>query len=313
MKDLTAYQDKFSEKGKQILESALGESRRRNQHFIAPEHLLSALINNDYDLFDSTMKSLSIDSKKVISAVEKRLENSLTHEGFGFRISPDTTEIFKLSMDRARSQGRQVIDSEDIISVFLTVKKDLFDDILQNPENPFEFFKRNQRDATQSQFMQKLNLANQDYLEAKQKEWLAFHEEQKKFLSNISWEAVIKNNKLISDLTALGGGGGSGDGGGGAFGDNIRYNQHSSTSYFYQVNDIDDKQLEAIISSLKIDVENCLMQNQFKITKTQSFALDFTFEYEKENLTGKIKISGEITPHYFQLSVNNSETSIRKA
>lgn len=40
MENLDPYLDKFDESGKRVLESSLGETRRREQHFISPEHIL---------------------------------------------------------------------------------------------------------------------------------------------------------------------------------------------------------------------------------------------------------------------------------
>lgn len=135
MQDLEAYLDKFSDSGKRILESSLNESRKRQQNFISPEHILYALIIEETELFESEMGRISLNPTEIRSAVEKILENSRRHIGQGFRIAPDSTEIFKFSMDRARSQGRRLIDAEDIILTFLTVKKDFFDDIWQNFES----------------------------------------------------------------------------------------------------------------------------------------------------------------------------------
>ncbi len=313
MEDLEAYQDKFSESGKRILEFALTNARKRQQHFISPEHILYALIIEESELFESTMKRNSIDSETVRLAIEKRLENSPIHNGFGFRIAPDTTEIFKFSMDRARSQGRRIIDSEDIISVFLTVKKDLFDDILQNSESLNELFKRNRINPNFLRNPQSPKSQEQIKFEAKQLEgWQQFHEEQKKFLSKFSLEELVKNNRFLLNLTALGRVGDSG-GGGGIIGDEIRYTQHSSLSFSYKLeNEVGFKQDE-IIASLKKDVENCLKQNLLKITKSDfSSSSSFLVEYEGESLTGQIKIAVKITRDYYQLSVNQNEMSIRK-
>ena len=43
MIDLGAYKDKFSDSGQRILEHALNESRRRDQNYVAVEHILKAL------------------------------------------------------------------------------------------------------------------------------------------------------------------------------------------------------------------------------------------------------------------------------
>jgi ATP-dependent Clp protease ATP-binding subunit ClpC len=132
MTDLDAYKDKFSESGKRILDGALQESRRRDQNFISIEHILNALAEEETELFNSTMRDLSVDPRSVRLSVEKRLENSRQHTGKGFRIAPETTELFKRSMDRARSQGRRIIDASDIFYVLTTDERSLLNDILQN-------------------------------------------------------------------------------------------------------------------------------------------------------------------------------------
>ncbi len=60
MIDLGAYKDKFSDSGRRILESALEESRRRDQNFVAVEHILYALANEEADLFNGTMRDLRL-------------------------------------------------------------------------------------------------------------------------------------------------------------------------------------------------------------------------------------------------------------
>ncbi len=132
MTDLEAYKDKFSESGKRVLENALNESRRRDQNFVSIEHILYALADEEVQLFNDTMRDLSVDPRTVRLSVEKRLENSRQHIGKGFRIAPETTELFKRSMDRARSQGRRVIEASDIFYVQTTDERSLLNDILHN-------------------------------------------------------------------------------------------------------------------------------------------------------------------------------------
>lgn len=132
MTDLEAYKDKFSESGKRVLENALNESRRRDQNFVSIEHILFALAEEEIELFNATMRDLSVDPRSVRLSVEKRLENSRQHIGKGFRIAPETTELFKRSMDRARSQGRRVIEASDIFYVQASDERSLLNDILQN-------------------------------------------------------------------------------------------------------------------------------------------------------------------------------------
>lgn len=117
MADLEAYKDKFGESGQRVLQNALGESRRRDQNYIAVEHIISGLAKEEPDLFNSTIRSLALDPILVTRAIDKRLDNTRQHVGKGFKIAPDTTDLFKRAMERARSRGRKTIESTDIFDV----------------------------------------------------------------------------------------------------------------------------------------------------------------------------------------------------
>src|SRR3989449_2483231 len=132
MVDLGSYKDKFGESGQRILEHALSESRQRDQNFVSVEHILEALMHEEPDMFNSAMRELSLDPIVVKIAIDKRLATSRQqHVGKGFRISPDTTDLFKRAMERARAQGRNTIEATDIFSA-LTNHDSLFIEVLQS-------------------------------------------------------------------------------------------------------------------------------------------------------------------------------------
>src|SRR5690242_17088318 len=132
MVDLGSYKDKFGDSGQRILEHALNESRRRDQNFVSVEHILQALTMEEPDMFNSAMRELSLDPVVVKMAIEKRLTNSRQqHVGKGFRIGPDTTDLFKRAMERARTQGRKTIEATDIFEA-LSSDNGLFVDVLRN-------------------------------------------------------------------------------------------------------------------------------------------------------------------------------------
>ncbi len=138
MVDLGSYKDKFGDSGQRILEYALNESRRRDQNFVSVEHILQALTVQEPDMFNSAMRELSLDPIVVKMAIEKRLGSSRQqHVGKGFRIGPDTTDLFKRAMERARTQGRKTIEATDIFEA-LSNHDSLFVDVLRtmgaNPE-----------------------------------------------------------------------------------------------------------------------------------------------------------------------------------
>ncbi len=61
MENLDPYLERFSESGRRVLEGALNETRRREQHYISPEHIVYALMTEETELFNATMHNLSID------------------------------------------------------------------------------------------------------------------------------------------------------------------------------------------------------------------------------------------------------------
>ncbi len=129
--DLGSYRDKFSESGKRVLEAALEESRRRKQNYVSDEHIVWALANVESELFSETMRDLSLDPVVMKMALERRLNAARQqHIGKGFRIGPDATQIFKFAMERARANGRRIIDSEDIFWALTDVVGNAFQDIL---------------------------------------------------------------------------------------------------------------------------------------------------------------------------------------
>ncbi len=132
MADIDAYKDKFSDSGRRVLESALDESKRRDQNYVAIEHILHAVANEEDELFTSTMRDLAVDPRSVKLLIEKRMASGRQHTGKGNRIAPETTELFKRAMDRARSQGRRVIEGSDIFYVLSNDERSILNDVLQN-------------------------------------------------------------------------------------------------------------------------------------------------------------------------------------
>src|SRR5918999_1072901 len=132
MVDLGSYKDKFGDSGQRILEHALSESRQRDQNFVAVEHVLQALMHEEPDMFNSAMRELSLDPIVVKIAIDKRLDTTRQqHVGKGFRISPDTTDLFKRAMERARAQGRKTIESTDIFTALSQDERGLFVEVLR--------------------------------------------------------------------------------------------------------------------------------------------------------------------------------------
>src|SRR2546425_12155320 len=164
MVDLGAYKDKFGDSGQRILEHALTESRRRDQNYVSVEHILEALIHEEPDMFNSTIRDLSLDPVLVKMAIDKRLETTRPqHLGKGFRIAPDTTDLFKRAMERARAHGRKTIEATDIFEA-LSNSDTLFVEVLRNlgakPEAVVEHVRTSvdEREKQDEQYRKKFEL-----------------------------------------------------------------------------------------------------------------------------------------------------------
>src|SRR5438105_1487861 len=163
MADLEAYRDKFGDSGQRVLQNALTESKRRDQNYIGVEHIIHALASEESELFNSTIRSLKIDPKVVTQTIDKRLDNARQHVGKGFRIAPDTTDLFKRAMERARARGRKTIESTDIFDV-LSKDDSLLVQVLLSlgakPDAVIEHFKTNvdEREKQEEQYRKKFEL-----------------------------------------------------------------------------------------------------------------------------------------------------------
>src|ERR671912_2005890 len=133
MIDLGTYKDRFAESGQRVLEHAIQESRRRDQNYIAVEHILNALSVEEADLFNSTMRDLALDPRSVKVLIEKRLENSrYQNVNKAIKIAPETIDLFKKSMERARAQGRKTIEATDLFMALSQDENSTFMGVLRN-------------------------------------------------------------------------------------------------------------------------------------------------------------------------------------
>ncbi|HZH30408.1 MAG TPA: ATP-dependent Clp protease ATP-binding subunit [Pyrinomonadaceae bacterium] len=115
MVDLGTYKDRFAESGQRVFEYAMQESKRRDQNYIAVEHILYAFITEEAELFNSAIRDLSLDPFHIKMQIERRLDNNrFQHVGKGLRIAPETIDLFKRAMERSRAQGRKTIEATDL-------------------------------------------------------------------------------------------------------------------------------------------------------------------------------------------------------
>jgi ATP-dependent Clp protease ATP-binding subunit ClpA len=112
--------DKFSETGQKVVRRAIEVSKSRDHNFLSVVHLFTALGEIESALFSETMQAVGIDPHSVTRLLEQELSKSAVHVGRKMAIPEPTRDLFNRALRRARSQGRQTIESYDLFATLFT-------------------------------------------------------------------------------------------------------------------------------------------------------------------------------------------------
>jgi ATP-dependent Clp protease ATP-binding subunit ClpC len=112
--------DKFSETGQKVVRRAIEVSKSRDHNFLSVVHLFTALGEIESALFSETMQAVGIDPHSVTRLLEQELAKSPIHVGRKMAIPEPTRDLFNRALRRARSQGRQTIESYDLFATLFT-------------------------------------------------------------------------------------------------------------------------------------------------------------------------------------------------
>ncbi len=112
--------DKFSETGQKVVRRAIEVSKSRDHNFLSVVHLFTALCEIESALFSETMQAVGIDPHSVTRLLDQELAKSPIHVGRKMAIPEPTRDLFNRALRRARSQGRQTIESYDLFATLFT-------------------------------------------------------------------------------------------------------------------------------------------------------------------------------------------------
>lgn len=117
--DLGTMTDKFAESGQKVVQRALEESRRRDHNFLSVEHIFSALGDVEKPLYQESIQAVGLEPQAVDQLLEMELGKSRQYHGKKILIADTTRDLFNRALKRARSNGRQTIESFDLfVSLF---------------------------------------------------------------------------------------------------------------------------------------------------------------------------------------------------
>ncbi|MGH9768234.1 MAG: AAA family ATPase [Blastocatellia bacterium] len=112
--------DKFSETGQKVVRRAIEVSKSRDHNFLSVVHVFTALGDVESALFVETMQAVGTDPHSVTRLLEQELSKSPIHVGRKMAIPETTRDLFNRALRRARSQGRQQIESYDLFATLFT-------------------------------------------------------------------------------------------------------------------------------------------------------------------------------------------------
>jgi hypothetical protein len=120
MIDLGPMTDRFSETGQKVVRRAIEVSKSHDHNFLSLSHVLAALSQVESALFVEGMKAIPVDPDSVTRLLEQELAKSPIHVGRKMAIPEPTRDLFNRALRRARSQGRQTIESYDLFATLFT-------------------------------------------------------------------------------------------------------------------------------------------------------------------------------------------------
>src|SRR6266542_746555 len=112
--------DKFSETGQKVVRRAIEVSKSRDHNFLSVVHLSTKHSEIESALFSETMQAVGIDPHSVTRLLDQELAKSPIHVGRKMAIPEPTRDLFNRALRRARSQGRQTIESYDLFATLFT-------------------------------------------------------------------------------------------------------------------------------------------------------------------------------------------------
>lgn len=113
--DFGDYNDKLSKSGREVLALAIEESRRRDQNYLAAEHLFLALVKIERKLFEDMVRDMRLSSEDIIKDISQHLDLSKQYVGKGLKITFSLKSIFRLAWINTFQGGRSKIESFDLL------------------------------------------------------------------------------------------------------------------------------------------------------------------------------------------------------
>jgi ATP-dependent Clp protease ATP-binding subunit ClpA len=131
MIDLGSMADRFSWSGQKVMRRAIELSMNFDHHHLSVAHIFTAIGEVEGALFQEMMQSVGLYPHSVTRLLDEELAKKPQHLEIRMTIPELTLDLFNSALRRARSLGRQQIDSYDLFVGLFTDPKGLPADILR--------------------------------------------------------------------------------------------------------------------------------------------------------------------------------------
>jgi ATP-dependent Clp protease ATP-binding subunit ClpA len=114
MQGFEVYEKKFAPSGSRVFRRAMDEASRSGRNYVTVEHLISALGQEEPDIFAKMFAQTGAEEVVFQAALDERLADGTRHEGKGVRLAPNAILVLKLASTRALRRRRSKIEAADL-------------------------------------------------------------------------------------------------------------------------------------------------------------------------------------------------------
>jgi ATP-dependent Clp protease ATP-binding subunit ClpA len=122
MKELSfgEYADKLGKSAEETLALAIEESRKRNQHYLAPSQLILALLHSHEPLFSELFDSSTI-IESITKEVRMQADSESDYGASGRKMTLDVKTLFRLAWISCFQNGRKKIEAVDLLNALTQI------------------------------------------------------------------------------------------------------------------------------------------------------------------------------------------------
>lgn len=119
--DFGDYADKLGKSARETLAFAIEESRKRDQHYLAPAHLVLALLRTQAPFFSELIENPAT-IQSITEELKTQADSPGDYKGSGLKITLDVKTLFRLAWISCFQNGRNKIEAVDFVNALTQIE-----------------------------------------------------------------------------------------------------------------------------------------------------------------------------------------------